>query len=192
MDALLTQLRLPGIKNSYQDWLDRAAREDLSYADFLQGLLHEEVAAREERQLKRRTRQATLPFIRTIEQFDFTFRPELKRQVLLRYLDHSFIEAATTLVFIGAPGLGKTHLATAISAKMLQLGATVRFVTAQSLATNVLRCRDVESRQRLLKPLLNADLFVLDYLRIRWDQAFWKGENSYFIIVFLAHYRAAW
>lgn len=164
MDTLLTQLRLPGIRNSYKDWLDRAAREELPYADFLHGLLHEELAQREKSQLKRRTKQAALPFIRTIEQFDFTFRPELKRQVIGRYLDQSFIASATPLVFIGAPGLGKTHLAVAICAKMLQLGATVRFVTAQSLCTNVLRARDVDARQRLLKPLFNADLFVLDEL----------------------------
>ena len=164
MDALLTKLRLPGIRSSYKDWLDRAAREEMSYADFLEGLLHEELEKREESQLKRRTKQAALPFMRTIEQFDFTFRPELKRQVIGRYLDKDFIASATTLVLIGAPGLGKTHLAVAISAKMLQLGATVRFVTAQSLATGVLRCRDVDARQRLLKPLFNADLFVLDEL----------------------------
>lgn len=164
MEALLTRLRLPGIRQSYKDWLDRAARENLSHADFLQALLQEEEAAREQSQLKRRTRQAMAPFIRTIEQFDFTFRPELKRQVILRYLDPGFISSATTLVFIGAPGLGKTHLAVAICVKMLQLGASVRFVSAQSLATGVLRCKDIESRQRLLKPLLAADLFVLDEL----------------------------
>ncbi|MDP6736429.1 MAG: IS21-like element helper ATPase IstB [Nitrospinaceae bacterium] len=160
----MTKLRLPGIRSSYKDWLDRATKEDLSYADFLEGLMQEELAKREESQLKRRTKQAALPFMRTIEQFDFTFRPELKRQVIGRYLDPGFIASATTLVFIGAPGLGKTHLAVAVSAKMLQLGATVRFVTAQSLAAGVLRCRDVEARQRLLKPLFNADLFVLDEL----------------------------
>ena len=69
MDALLTQLRLPGIRSSYKDWLDKAAREDLSYADFLKGLLYEEVAKREESQLKRRTRQAALPFMRTSQRF---------------------------------------------------------------------------------------------------------------------------
>lgn len=164
METILTRLKLAGIRQTYRDWLDRAAREELSHADFLQALLQEELAAREASQLQRRTRQATLPSLRTIEQFDFTCRPELKRQVVFRYLDPSFIQAAGTLVFIGAPGLGKTHLSVAIAVTMLQLGFTVRFLTAQTLATQILRCREVEARQRLLKPLLTTDLLVLDEL----------------------------
>lgn len=164
MDALLTRLKLPGIRSTYRDWIERAAKEELSFADFLQALLQEELALRQDNQLRARTLKATLPFLRSIEQFDFTFRPELKRQVVLRYLDHGFIAAATTLVFIGAPGLGKTHLAIAITLKMLQLGFTARFVCVQSLAVNLLRCGDVETRQRLIKPLLSTDLLILDEL----------------------------
>ena len=164
MDALLTRLKLPGIRSTYRDWIERAAQEELSYADFLAALLQEEWAARQESQLRTRIRQAALPVMRTIEQFDFTLRPELKRQVVLRYLDPGFIASATTLVFIGAPGLGKTHLAVAIALKMLQLGFTARFVSVQSLATSLLRCREVESRKKLINPLLGADVLILDEL----------------------------
>ena len=60
-------------------WLDRAAVQELSYADFLQGLLEEEAAARATAATQQRLRQATFPYAATIEQFDFRFRPELKR-----------------------------------------------------------------------------------------------------------------
>lgn len=107
-DALLTQLHLHQAAAALPVWLDRAAREELGYADFLGGLLEEETAARAVAETQRRLRQAAFPFAASIEQFDFRARPELKRQVVLRYLDATFVEQAGTLTLIGPPGLGKT------------------------------------------------------------------------------------
>jgi DNA replication protein DnaC len=145
-------------------WLDRAASQELSYADFLHGLLEEESAARANAATQQRLRQAGFPYAATIEQFDFRFRPELKRQVVLRYLDPTFVEQARSLAVIGAPGLGKTMLAICIATKHVQLGATARFVTAQHLANQLGRATTSAGRQRLLRPLLACDVLVLDEL----------------------------
>jgi DNA replication protein DnaC len=88
--ALLTQVQLAGAAAVLPSWLDRAASEELSYGDFLQGLLEEELAVRTSTSTQRRLREADFPFAASIEQFDFRFRPELKRQVVLRYLDPTF------------------------------------------------------------------------------------------------------
>jgi DNA replication protein DnaC len=163
-DTLLTAVHLHQAAAVLPAWLDRAAQEELGYADFLGGLLEEEVAARTAAETQRRLRQAGFPFAATIEQFDFRFRPELKRQVVLRYLDPTFVAQAGTLTLVGPPGLGKTMLAVCIATKQVQLGATARFVTAQTLATQVGRITTVVGRQRLLKPLLECDVLVLDEL----------------------------
>jgi DNA replication protein DnaC len=163
-DALLTALHLHQAAAVLPAWLDRAAQQELGYADFLGGLLEEEVAARTSAATQRRLREAGFPFAATIEQFDFRFRPELKRQVVLRYLDPTFVAQAGTLTLIGPPGLGKTMLAICIATKQVQLGATARFVTAQTLAHQVGRITTVVGRQRLLKPLLECDVLVLDEL----------------------------
>jgi DNA replication protein DnaC len=163
-DTLLTALHLHQAAAVLPAWLDRAAQEDLSYADFLGGLLDEELAARTTAETQHRLRQAGFPFAATIEQFDFRFRPDLKRQVVLRYLDPTFVAQAGTLTLVGPPGLGKTMLAICIATKQVQLGATARFVTAQSLAAQVGRSATVVGRQRVLKPLLTCDVLVLDEL----------------------------
>ena len=136
----------------------------MSYADFLHGLLEEESTARANAATQRRLRQASFPYAATIEQFDFRFRPELKRQVMLRYLDPTFVEQARSLALIGPPGLGKTMLAVCIATKHIQLGATARFITAQQLANQLGRSSTSMGRQRLLRPLLAADVLVLDEL----------------------------
>jgi DNA replication protein DnaC len=161
---LLGDLQLPGAAAVLPAWLDRAAAEELSYEEVVRGLLEEERAVRLAAATERRLRAAAFPFAASIEQFDFRFRPELKRQIVLRYLDPSFVSQARTLTLIGPPGLGKTMLAICIATKQVQLGASARFITAQSLAHQVTRFTTSLGRQRLLKPLLACDVLVLDEL----------------------------
>jgi DNA replication protein DnaC len=161
---LVSQLHLTQVAAVLPAWLERAAQEELGYADFLQGLLEEELAARTAAATQRRLRQAGFPFTATIEQFDFRFRPELKRQVVLRYLDPTFVDQAGSLTLIGAPGLGKTMLAICVATKQVQLGYSARFITAQALASQLGRTTTVLGRQRVLKPLLTCDVLVIDEL----------------------------
>ena len=72
---LLDHLGLPHASAALEQWLERAAQEELSYADFLHGVLVEELVARLHAATQRRLRQAGFPFAETIEQFDFRFRP---------------------------------------------------------------------------------------------------------------------
>jgi Luciferase-like monooxygenase/IstB-like ATP binding protein len=125
MHQMLTQLKLARIREIHQEWFDRAAETQMPYPDFLRGLLQEELLAREENQLRRRLKDASFPFEKTLDDFDFRLRPELNRQVFLRYLDERFITQGRALVLVGPTGLGKTHLSVAVGLALLMRYASL-------------------------------------------------------------------
>jgi DNA replication protein DnaC len=159
---MLTQLKLARIREIHQEWFDRAAESQMPYPDFLRGLLQEEPLAREDNQLRRRLKDAAFPFEKTLDDFVFRFRPELNRQVFLRYLDERFITQGRALVLVGATGLGKTHLSVGVGLALLKRGYTVRFTTGQALLTRVLRALGLDGRAKVLKPYHASDVLILD------------------------------
>jgi DNA replication protein DnaC len=164
MDEMLRTLALPRIRSTWIEWVDRAAREDMSAVQLLCNLFSDELAARQENRLKRLLSRADLPFHRTLEQFDFRCRPELRRAVFQTYLEDSFVKEGRSLVLIGQPGLGKTHLAVAVGLQMVQRHYSVRFVTVQDLMNRVLTASGLREKERVSKPYKQCDLLILDEL----------------------------
>jgi DNA replication protein DnaC len=164
LDQKLATLKLGRMRQVYTSWIEQAVQSELGYAEFLDQLVTEELLARQENQLHRKMKAAGFPYAATIEQFDFSLRPELKRAVLMRFFDSSFITTAGCLLLIGPSGLGKTHLAVALGTKMVQLGYTVRFVMAQHVANAVLTATTRSEITRLIEPLVKCDVLVLDEL----------------------------
>ena len=162
IDHKLAQLKLRRIREVYGQWVAQAEQQQLGYAEFLDELLSEEVLGRQEHQIRRKLQAAGFPCPATLEQFDFTLRPELKRAVMVRFFDSAFIEKAGALILVGASGLGKTHLAVALGTKMVQLGYQVRFLTAQQFANAILAAGSRAAIERVLHPLLRCDLLILD------------------------------
>ena len=163
LDHKLTTLRLARIREVYPSWIEQAAHTQMGYGEF--GAVGDRrTAGRAENQLRRKMKTAGFPYAATLEQFDFTLRPELKRTVMLRFFDSSFITTAGSLLLIGASGLGKTHLAIALGTKMVQLGYTVRFVMAQQLANAVLTAPTRQDLTCLIEPLIACDLLIVDEL----------------------------
>jgi len=162
MHQMLTQLKLARIREIHQEWLDRAAETQMPYTEFLRGLIQEELLAREDNQLRRRLKEATFPFEKTLDEFDFRLRPELNRQVFLRYLDDRFVTQGRALVLVGPAGVGKTHLSVAIGLALLKRGYSVRFTTVQALLTRILRAPGLDGRAKVLRPYHQSDLLILD------------------------------
>lgn len=162
LDQKLTELRLARIRQVYPSWIEQAEQLDLGYGEVLEQLVTEELLCRQENHLRRKMKAAGFPYAATIEQFDFSLHPELRRAVLMRFFDSSFVTTASSLLLIGPSGVGKTHLSVALGTKMVQLGYSVRFVMAQQLATIILTAATRADVVRFVKQLIACDLLILD------------------------------
>jgi DNA replication protein DnaC len=162
VEQKLTQLKLGRMRTVVASAIAQAEQHQLGYGEFLDDLLAEELLGRHENHIRRRLTQAGFPYMATLEQFDWQARPELKRPVMMRYFDSGFVEKAGNLILIGPSGLGKTHVAIAVGTRMVQLGYSVRFLTAQQLANQVLAAPTRAGVTAVLQPLLRCQLLILD------------------------------
>jgi DNA replication protein DnaC len=117
--------------------LEEAAREDISYVEFLDRLLEQEAAAQRERRSEGRIRYARFPYSKTIDQFDFEFQPSIDRKRIKELLTLRFIANGENVILLGPPGVGKTHLAIALGMTACQQGQCVTFVAAEELVTSL-------------------------------------------------------
>jgi DNA replication protein DnaC len=162
LDQKLAALKLARMRQVYPSWIEQAERLALGYGEVLEQLATEELLARQENHLRRQMKAAGFPYAASIEQFDFVLHPELRRAVVMRFFDSSFITTASSLLLIGPSGVGKTHLAVALGTKMVQLGYRVRFLMAQELVNAVVTIATRAELARFINPLVACDLLILD------------------------------
>jgi DNA replication protein DnaC len=133
VDAMLKRLHLPIIRRLYADLAVRAEQEGTSYRTFLEVLCAEEIAHRVQTCITRAVRKARFPYLRTIEEFDFTYQTSVRMQMLGTLFGLELVGAGRWAIISGAPGRGKTHLAVAIAYRAIQNGFGARFITADEL-----------------------------------------------------------
>jgi DNA replication protein DnaC len=136
IEPLLKRLSLANTRRTYRELIRRAEGESWTYGQFLQTVASEEIAHRRQTRINRLTHRAGFPFLKTIEEFDFSFQSTLRLNLLGSVLSPDFITDGRTLVLIGKPGRGKTHLAVATAYKHIQSGFEALFVTAARIPTN--------------------------------------------------------
>lgn len=129
----LTRLRLFKSRERLEALLQQAAAEELSYADFLERVLGEEVASKTAKNISMRTSLARFPFVKTLEAFDFGYQPSLDKKQVQALASCHFIEHGENIVILGPPGVGKSHLAVGLGLKAIERGYRVLFSTAAAL-----------------------------------------------------------
>ena len=133
IEANLTRLRLPRIREILERIVQSAEQNSQSYLSFLDDLLEEEVAQKEQRRIETALKISGLPFAKGIDEFDFTFQPKLDRQRVMSLFDLTFIRQKGNVIFLGPPGVGKTHLAVSLALKACQAGMSIYFTTMADL-----------------------------------------------------------
>ena len=133
IESNLSRLRLPRIREILQGVIKRAEDQGKSYLSFLDDLLEEEVAQKEQRRIEIALKISGLPFIKSIDEFDFTFQPKLDRQKVMSLFDLTFIRQNGNIILLGPPGVGKTHLAVSLALKACQAGISIYFTNMEDL-----------------------------------------------------------
>ena len=159
LEIMLKRLGLSTIQRVLPDLIPTAEKEGWSYPQFLERLVSEELAQRSERRIANQVARAKFPFNATIETFDFTFRSDLKRQMLGRFLGPELFSNHRSLILEGPPGTGKTHICIAIAYKAIQNGFVARFTTAAALINELRVAHDLNIA---LKPYLQPHVLVID------------------------------
>jgi len=164
LDAMLRRLHLPTIRRLYPELALRAEEEEMSYRTFLEILFAEEIAHRAETRIQRSVRKAKFPFLRTIEEFDFTFQTSVRLKMLGTLLGPELVSEGRAAIFSGPPGRGKTHLSVAIAYRAIQNGFEARFVTADDLIGDLSMAAAQARLDQALDPYLHPHVLVIDEL----------------------------
>ncbi len=162
------QLRLSGLLQSLEVRLQEARSHDLSHAEFLELILGDELNVRDQRQIGRRTKAAGFRERKSLEDFDFSFNPKIDRRRIHDLAAGGFVDARRDVLFIGPPGVGKSHLAQAIGHALIKAGKTVLyrsiFDTVIELATEA---EHPLRHKKALKAYLSCDLLIIDDMGIK-------------------------
>jgi len=160
----LRSLKLAGIAKSLDVRNKEAIERKLSYSEFLELLLEDEVSNRESNSFKKRIGKAHLPHKKTLEDYEFNFQPGLNRKLIFDLATCKFIEKNENIILMGQPGTGKTHLAASIAQKALMAGYKVLFTTVSEMMEVLHQSKADGSYYKKIEYYFRPDLLVLDEL----------------------------
>lgn len=170
MDSLIPQLkrlRLSGVLDSLDVRNQQAVAEHWSHVEFLNRLLADEVERRAAKQLALRLRRGQVDTTKTLETFDFTFNPTVKRWLLHDLATCAYIRMHKNALIVGQTGVGKTHIAQALSHEAARRGFDVLFTSAHRMLLHLQAARAEGGYERRLASYLKPDLLVLDDVGLR-------------------------
>jgi DNA replication protein DnaC len=164
LDSYLKALRLPCFLAHYRRFAEDAAQQNLGYDRFLLALAEQEVRQREQNRQIRRIKQARFPVQKELSDFDFSVVPDLNKQQVLQLAQGAYIKNIEPVIMVGNPGLGKTHVATALALCACRAGCKVRFYHAAGLVNEMITAQDEHRLNKFLATALAQQLIVIDEL----------------------------
>ena len=164
LKALCQTLKLPTVAREAERVAEAAQRQGQGPLTYLQQVLELEVAARVAHRAARRLKEAGFPLAKTLASFDFRRAPALPEVQLRQLAEGDYIDRAETVILMGEPGTGKTHLATALGVAAAQQGRAVRFASAGRLVTELVEAKNAHELGRLVGRYSRLDLLILDEL----------------------------
>ena len=160
----LRSLRMPFIRENYQDFAKHAVAKGLGHIDYLHMLINGEAHQRAERATERRLRSAAFPFLRSLETYDFAHPEKIDRMRVQNLFRLDFVRDHANVVFIGTTGLGKTHLAIALAHHACLEGGKVLYTSATAMVNDLTAAHAQHRLPDVLKRYVKPDLLLVDEL----------------------------
>jgi DNA replication protein DnaC len=158
----LKRLKLPTMLREYKSAAAACAQEGKDHIEFLSRLCERELLDREQRAAQRRIKAARFPVIKTLDTFDFMAQPGINKTLTIEMMRGEYLETQENILFMGNPGTGKTHLATALGYAACTQGKRVLFIPVTTLVTQLLEAREDRLLERYLKRIEKQQLLILD------------------------------
>jgi DNA replication protein DnaC len=160
--SALSKLRLSGLSESLEVRLHEAASHNLNHAEFLELLLQDELMMRSQRLISRRVKSACFRDLKTLDQFDWSFNPAIKKKQIFDLATGRFIREARDVLWLGPPGLGKSHLVQALGYQAIKAGFLVLYRSIFDVVRDFLHDEALGQDDKILARYLKPDLLIID------------------------------
>ena len=155
-------LSLSSVADNYESAALDAAKAKLSYQDYLYKLLQQQIVDRVDRSVNARIKKAGFKYMATLDEFDFSFQPQIDEKLIRELATLSFLDSATNVLLVGAPGVGKTHLSIALGLEATKQRRRVKFISAEDLTNELIAANHSNTITDYLESMSRIELLIID------------------------------
>jgi len=158
----LRQLRLSGLAETLEVRRQEAQANNLTYVEFLELILQDELLVRDQRKFARRVKAASFRDLKSLEEFDWTFNPNIKKSQMYELASGRFVKQRQDVLFCSPPGTGKSHLVQGIGYQLIRLGYLVLYRSIFDVVRDFLHDEAMDGHDRVMARYLKPDVLIID------------------------------
>ena len=162
LERHLTRLNLVSTRERLNGLLEAGAKGEMSFLEFLDHIIREEVRNKDQRRAQLRIQMAKFPLDRRVESYDFSLQPSLDRRLITELETGRYLANATNVLLLGPPGVGKTHLAIGLGRKAIEFGYSCRFIHGADLVHQLMTAARHGALEEAITHFSRPHLLIID------------------------------
>ena len=160
----LTKLNLNNMAASIANYRQKVNDSQISFGEALLELTDKEIAYQQQESLKRRIKRARFPIVKRLSDFNYQFQPSVNQQQIDEFATMSFLDNQENIIFIGSPGVGKTHLSIGLGVEACRQGVRTLFIDCHELILRLKAAQEKQHLERVMRRYERYDLLIIDEL----------------------------